>query len=186
MNAHDTKRRRHTSDFIPFSTSPHPYLATIRPQSTKATAAAARAAPPRDPATWLAPPVKWVGVGVPVLTPLVPFIATLLTMRDGQGDVSIGGALRVIILSGAGEGQDVPQGARTVERDWTPVNLCFKNPSILGRAEKVHLPARWRRWPRWQEQQGRTSSCLWIIFKGEQSSDSVGRKSVGLTERIKD
>lgn len=117
---------------MPFSTSPNPYLATIHPQSTKATAAAARAAPPRDPATWLAPPVKWVGVGVPVLTPLVAFIATLLTMRDGQGEVSIGGALRVIILSGAGEGQEVPQGAKTVERDWTLVNLCSNNPSMLA------------------------------------------------------
>lgn len=56
-------------------------------------------------------------MGEPVFTPVVAFIATLLTMRDGQGDVSMGGALRVIILSGAGEGQEVPHGARTVERD---------------------------------------------------------------------
>lgn len=83
----------------------------------KATAAAARATPPNDPATWLAPPAKWVGVGEPVVTPLVAFMATLLTMRDGQGEVSMGGALRVIILSGAAEGQEVPQGAMTVERD---------------------------------------------------------------------
>lgn len=66
---------------------------------------------------WLAPPAKWVGVGEPVVTPLVAFIATLLTRRDGQGEVSMGGALRVIILSGAAEGQEVPQGATTVERD---------------------------------------------------------------------
>ena len=85
--------------------------------SANATAAAARASPPRDPATWSAPPAKWVGVGEPVLTPLVVFIATLLTMRDGHGEVSMGAALRVIILSGAGEGQEVPQGARTVDRD---------------------------------------------------------------------
>lgn len=51
------------------------------------------------------------------MTPLVAFVATLLTRRDGQGEVSMGGALRVIILSGAAEGQEVPQGARTVERD---------------------------------------------------------------------
>ena len=81
---------------------------------------AAAATPPSDPATRLAPaPVKWDGVGVgPVLTLLVAFVATLLTRREGQGDVSIGGALRVIILSGAGEGQEVPQGAMTVVRDW--------------------------------------------------------------------
>ena len=51
------------------------------------------------------------------MTPLVPFIAILLTIRDGQGDVSMGAALRVIILSGAGEGHEVPQGAVTVESD---------------------------------------------------------------------
>ena len=56
-------------------------------------------------------------MGEPVLTPLVVFTATLLTMREGQGEVSMGAALRVIILSGAGEGQEVPQGARTVDRD---------------------------------------------------------------------
>ncbi len=99
------------------STIPKAQLAIDHPHSTKARAAAARATPPRDPATWLAPPAKWVGVGEPVVTPLVAFIATLLTRRDGQGEVSIGGALRVIILSGAAEGQEVPQGAMTVERD---------------------------------------------------------------------
>ena len=56
-------------------------------------------------------------MGEPVVTPLVAFFAILLTMTDGQGDVSIGGALRVIILSGAGEGHEVPHGARTVESD---------------------------------------------------------------------
>ena len=99
------------------STTPKAPLASNHPHSAKARAAAARATPPRDPATWLAPPAKWVGVGEPVVTPLVAFIATLLTRRDGQGEVSIGGALRVIILSGAAEGQEVPQGAKTVERD---------------------------------------------------------------------
>ena len=57
-----------------------------------------------------------------MVTPLVAFMGTLLTMRDGQGEVSIGGALRVIILSGAAEGQEVPQGARIVERAWLFVN----------------------------------------------------------------
>lgn len=52
-----------------------------------------------------------------MLTPLVAFMETLLTRSDGHGEVSMGGALRVIILSAAGEGQEVPQGARTVERD---------------------------------------------------------------------
>lgn len=52
-----------------------------------------------------------------MVTPPVALVAILLTMRDGQGEVSMGGALRVIILSGAAEGQDVPQGAMTVERD---------------------------------------------------------------------
>ena len=48
----------------------------------------------------------------------------LLTLIDGQGDVSVGGALRVIILSGAAEGHEVPQGAKTVESDCKFVNQC--------------------------------------------------------------
>ena len=45
-------------------------------------------------------------------------MGTLLTTREGQGvDVAMGAALRVIILSGAADGQEVPQGARTVERE---------------------------------------------------------------------
>ena len=68
--------------------------------------------------------MKWVGVGEPVVTPLVPFFAMLLTLIDGQGDVSVGGALRVIILSGAAEGHEVPQGAKTVESDCKFVNQC--------------------------------------------------------------
>ena len=99
------------------STTSKAQLGINYPHSAKARAAAARATPPSDPATWLAPPAKWVGFGEPVVTPLVAFSATLLTMRDGQGEVSMGIALRVIILSGAGEGQEVPQGAVTVERD---------------------------------------------------------------------
>ena len=99
------------------SSSSNPQQTINHRHSAKARAAAARATPPKDPAMWLAPPAKWVGVGEPVVTPLVAFIATLLTRRDGQGEVSMGGALRVIILSGAAEGQEVPQGATTVERD---------------------------------------------------------------------
>lgn len=49
---------------------------------------------------------------------LVPFVPILLTMRDGQGvDSDIDGAVRVIILSGAADGHDVPQGATTVDVD---------------------------------------------------------------------
>lgn len=99
-------------------------------------------------------------MGEPVVTPLVAFIATLLTRRDGQGEVSMGGALRVIILSGAGEGQEVPQGARTVERDLTFISTRWGNPSILEGAEKVELPARWPRQPQGREQRRRVSWSL--------------------------
>ncbi len=84
------------------------------------------------------------------MTPVVAFMAMLLTLTDGHGDVSMGGALRVIILSGAADGQEVPHGARTVERDYTFVNLCFGYPNILTRIGKVYstgknyLPERWR------------------------------------------
>lgn len=117
QDAHNVKRFRRTWSFQSLFNYPQHPTAVDHPHSAKARAAAAKATPPRDPATWLAPPAKWVGVGEPVVTPLVAFIATLLTMRDGQGEVSMGGALRVIILSGAAEGQEVPQGAVTVERD---------------------------------------------------------------------
>ncbi len=72
---------------------------------------------PTDPATWFAAPVKEVGWGEPVLTvAFVPFVPMLLTIKDGQGVPSdIDGAERVIILSGAADGQEVPQGARTVD-----------------------------------------------------------------------
>ena len=46
---------------------------------------------------------------------LVPFVPMLLTIKEGHGVASdIDGAVRVIILSGAGEGQEVPQGTMTV------------------------------------------------------------------------
>lgn len=92
-----------------------------------------------------------------MVTPLVPFMATLLTMRDGQGEVSMGAALRVIILSGAAEGQEVPQGAKTVERD------CALAPTA-ARATAAR----------------KNFMVLTGIVEGEQLGDSVGRKSVGL------
>lgn len=94
------------------------------PYSARTTTAAAMTAP-TDPATWLAAPVKWVGWGEPVVTEgLVPFVPMLLTIKDGQGVPSdMDGAVRVIILSGAGDGQEVPQGARTV--DWNCVSMHF-------------------------------------------------------------
>ena len=53
----------------------------------------------------------------------VPFVATLLTIKDGQGVVSIAGAVRVIILSGGADGQEVPQGAEmVVVADYDPVS----------------------------------------------------------------
>lgn len=60
---------------------------------------------------------------------LVPFVPILLTMRDGHGVASdIDGAVRVIILSGAADGQEVPQGAVTVETDcgrqYLPLDLA--------------------------------------------------------------
>lgn len=65
---------------------------------------------------WLAAPLNVAGVGVPVLTVgLVPFVGTLLTIKDGQGVDSTGAAERVIIFGAAAEGQEVPQGAETVD-----------------------------------------------------------------------
>lgn len=92
--------------------------------STKARAAAATTAP-TDPATWLAAPLNEDGVGgVPVVTP-VPFMATLLTIKDGQGVVSVAGAVRVMILSAGADGQEVPQGAEmVVVADYDPVSRC--------------------------------------------------------------
>ena len=46
---------------------------------------------------------------------LVPFMGKLLTIKDGQGVDSTGAAERVIIFGAAAEGQEVPQGAETVE-----------------------------------------------------------------------
>ena len=58
------------------------------------------------------------------MTP-VPFVATLLTIKDGQGVVSIAGAVRVIILSAGADGQEVPQGAEmVVVADYDQVSRC--------------------------------------------------------------
>jgi len=62
--------------------------------------------------------VKAVVLGWPGAVGLVPFPEMLLTMSDGHGVPSeTAGAERVIILSGAADGQLVPQGARTVVVD---------------------------------------------------------------------
>lgn len=46
----------------------------------------------------------------------MPLVPMLLTIKDGHGVPSdMDGAVRVIILSGAGDGQAVPQGAETVD-----------------------------------------------------------------------
>lgn len=87
-------------------------------QMTK-TAAMATAAAPKDPATCAAPPTNGDGAGdgdpVPIgFVPLLP-PEMLLTIKDGQGDVSEGIILlRVIVLSGTAVGQSVPHGAETV------------------------------------------------------------------------
>ena len=55
---------------------------------------------------------------MPVIMGLVPLLppAMLLTMTDGHGVLSvIIGIVRVIILSGAADGHEVPQGAKTVD-----------------------------------------------------------------------
>ena len=69
-----------------------------------------------EPAIWLAPPAKAVGVGDATVG-FVPLPAMLLTRSDGQAvPLDIGGVVRVTITSGAGPvGQAVPQAARTVD-----------------------------------------------------------------------
>ena len=83
---------------------------------TRQQQAPAAAAAAIDPAKCCAPPAKAVVLGWPGAVGLVPFMEMLLTRSDGHGVPSdTDGAERVIILSGAGEGQLVPQGAVTVE-----------------------------------------------------------------------
>ena len=104
---------------------------------------------------WLAAPLNVAGVGVPVITVgLVPFMGTLLTTKDGQGVDSTGAAERVIIFGAAAEGQEVPQGAETVEtgiEDWYTVRmgpLCY--PDDVRRI-RSYLPEHWRRQRRERE-----------------------------------
>ena len=57
---------------------------------------------------------------------LVPLVPMLLTIKDGQGVPSdTDGAVRVISLSGAGDGQEVPQGAVTVDCDLVSTSFHF-------------------------------------------------------------
>ena len=94
---------------------------------------------------WLAAPLNVAGVGVPVLTVgLVPFTGTLLTIKDGQGVDSTGAAERVIIFGGAAEGQEVPQGAETVEtgvEDCSAVSMgpLYYPEDVSGALEAIYL-----------------------------------------------
>lgn len=66
------------------------------------------------------------------------FVPMLLTIRDGQGVPSdADGVVRVIILSGAADGQDVPQGARTVDTvDLAPGQYTLLLVLMILRLEK--------------------------------------------------
>lgn len=80
------------------------------------TAAPAAAATAIDPPMCCAAPANAVDLGWPGAVGLLPFMEMLLTRSDGHGVASEAyAAERVIILSGAGDGQLVPQGATTVE-----------------------------------------------------------------------
>lgn len=71
---------------------------------------------PAEAAILVAPPVKGVGEGAPVAEGLLELPFMLLMTKDGQGVPSdIDGLDRVTVMSGAGEGQAVPQGATTVD-----------------------------------------------------------------------
>lgn len=84
----------------------------------------------------------------------------LLTIKDGQGVASdIDGAVRVIILSGAADGQEVPQGARTVDLH----SGQYKLHAIRNRSKKEEdLPGRWRLQPKVRELQERIACCWWV------------------------
>lgn len=76
----------------------------------------------------------------PVPVGFVPLMPMLLTIKDGQGVPSdIDGADRVIILSGAGDGQEVPQGARTV--DFVIWSVCAPIYRRCSRRERIYLGA---------------------------------------------
>jgi len=108
---HTTRIVDHVSP--PFRSISSPNVFSYKANTTAAAATTALT----DPMTWFPAPVKWVGCGEPVFTVgFVPLVPILLTMRDGQGVPSdAGGVERVMVLSGATDGHDVPQGARTVD-----------------------------------------------------------------------
>lgn len=88
---------------------------------------------------------------------LVPLEPILLTIKDGHGVPSdMDGAVRVIILSGAADGQAVPQGARMV--DWNFVNTRIATKTRRTVAKKTGgLPGRWRLQPKVRGQRERTA-----------------------------
>ena len=66
----------------------------------------------------------------------------LLTIKDGQGVPSdMDGAVRVIILSGAGDWQAVPQRALTVDLEDSQYAV---SPFAYDMRKKETLPERWR------------------------------------------
>ena len=72
---------------------------------------------PTGPTIWFAPPAKVAAGGVkPDMVGFDPLLLRLLIIKDGHGVPSdVAGLLRVTVTSGAGLGQAVPHGARTVE-----------------------------------------------------------------------
>jgi len=87
----------------------------------------------------------------------VPLVPMLLTIKDGQGVPSdIDGAVRVIILSGAADGQEVPQGARTVDLHFGQYAMVMRQKNS---EEELHLPGRWRLQQEARKQRERTASC---------------------------
>ena len=156
------------------------------PYSTKARAAAATTAP-TDPATWLAAPLNEDGVGVPVTTP-VPFVAKLLTIKDGQGVVSIAGAVRVIILSAGADGQEVPQGAEmVVVADYDPVSRCSFSFLVEGKWSRIEQIT-WALTP--TTTRARAAMKNFMVSMGilnvEGWSMSESEKSVGMAVGVKD
>ena len=104
----------------------------------------AAAAAPTDPATCAAPPVNGDGEGDgdPVTMGFVPLAPpdTLLTIKDGQGDVSEGIILlRVMVLSGMAVGQSVPHGAEMVEVCQSMDQPNVENASAIAMMRRAYL-----------------------------------------------